>query len=247
MAIALDGAAQTGASPAGVMTVALTTTQPGDVIIIAAQGPTSASTGFSVAGVGLSSISQRGVDIVGSGTRLAIFKATAAAIFSGNILVTITTWGGFGAFSAMAFGISGANTATPFDVNGSLPGTTTTVGTAASGTTNNANDFVFAAYSDGVGTAGAGWTQILSNANNLSIEYQIAVAAGSFTGNLNTNVNSVVGVLDAVVAGSAAAVVAAPPHLPAPLLPFAFMRERASGLLEPIRELWKPKRELVLA
>jgi hypothetical protein len=54
---ALDGAnqaiANTGSTGTGLVSVALTTTQSNDVIISLVQGPSSASTGFSLSGTGL--------------------------------------------------------------------------------------------------------------------------------------------------------------------------------------------------
>jgi hypothetical protein len=113
----------------------------------------------------------------------------------------VNGWEGFGFFTIFAFAISGSNTSTVFG-NGSLPAFETTT-VAASGSTSNANDLVFAAYSDGVGTAGTGWTQILDNFLSFSVEYQVAFSTGSFTGNLSpNNNNSIVGVLDAVMQAS---------------------------------------------
>lgn len=44
-------------------------------------------------------------------------------------------------------------------------------------------------------------------------------------------------------AGASAVKVSSPPYQ-SPVLPFAFMRERAGVLIKPVRELWRPKRQV---
>ena len=79
-------------------------------------------------------------------------------------------------------------------------------GAAASGTTSNANDFIYNVYDDGVGTAGAGWTQIQNTTFGFSAQFKIVSSAGAQTGSLSpNNVNTNSGILDAVIQASGAA------------------------------------------
>ena len=80
----LDGSNQnqvnTGVSGRGLVTVSLKTTNSNDVIIVCVFGSSTASTSYSIAGAGLSSIAQRGTDQIGpDSNRFACFKAIAAA------------------------------------------------------------------------------------------------------------------------------------------------------------------------
>lgn len=199
MTLALDGSGQTEqASAASSFTIALTTANANDIIIVAVQGPSSASTGYSITGGGLT-FAQRGTTLTAGSNRFEVFWAVAASAFSGNITVTITGWGGFGVFGGIAFGISGANTTSPFDTNASLPAQTTTT-TPPTGSTSNANDFVFALLNSSTGTnQGTGWTHIGTSAANICAEYQIASATGSFTGSTSNNASIISGQLDAIV------------------------------------------------
>jgi hypothetical protein len=197
-----SGEVNTGSTGLDHFTLSLTTTQTNDVIVVVVQGADSGGTGFTITGSGLT-FRQRGSTLDVGGNLFAVFWAKATSTFSGNITVTVNSWAGFGFSSAIGWAISGANTSSLFDANVSLPATTSTTA-AASGTTSNANDFVFAAYQDGLGTAGAGWAQILNGTGDFSVEYQVVSSAGSYTGNLSPNNNTLVGVTDAVVAWSGA-------------------------------------------
>lgn len=203
-----SGPINTGGTGVNTFTFNVTTTQPNDVVMVFVQGNSGASSSYSISSPGLASVTQRGVDTVASGNRFAEFKGIAASAGTLVITVTINGWGGFGFFSALGFGVSGSDTSTVFDSNGSLPATVSTAA-AATGTTSNANDFVYAVYVDGVGTSDTGWTQILDGTGGFSAEYKIVSAAGSQTGSLNPNsVNTVVGVLDALIAATGGATAA---------------------------------------
>lgn len=198
MALSLDGNGQLTETGAGSFNIALSTNNPNDVILVAVQGPAVAASGYTITASGLSFL-QRGSYLNAGGGLVGIFWAVSTAIFSGNINVSINSWGGFGQFGGSAFAVAGANTLAPFDGNSSLPATTVTT-TPPTGSTSNANDFVFAFLAAGsTVTNGAGWIQIGDSSVGITAEYQIASATGSFTGNCSNNTSIVSGQLDALV------------------------------------------------
>jgi len=266
MALSLDGSAS-GDAASGVVTsisLALTTTLANDWIIF--DVVTFPNTGSSSIGIptatGLT-FSQRGTtqtfvhSAQGSTISVARFYALASSAFSGNIACTF----GAAAYTCYAaYGINGANLTTPFDANVSLPAsvsnaTMTAVAPSVSISTSNANDMLLAlTVSGGTNSAAfpSGFTQIayISEQNsayglNLTSAYEtVSSQQSSSTITDTTSVAESMFIVDAIQAaggggGGATDDIATRSGA---LEAITLMRQRASGLLEPVRQLWKPGR-----
>lgn len=184
---AVDGTNTAGGS--GVSTVALTTTQSNDVIIVTVGG---ANTGTAGAGVTVSGCSlswtQKSFSNDGtSGREVQLWYAIAATPLSA-CTITATANGSWTLTGITAMGISGANTSTPFDPNGASSGTATGVTsnpTVSGISTSNANDILIGgvvAGGSGPPTAGAGFTQLWNSSAVtpvLASEYEVVSATQS--------------------------------------------------------------------
>jgi hypothetical protein len=99
------------------------------------------------------------------------------------------------------------------------------------------------------------WTNTTSGAGDLNTAstthiqtasaHSLAVGSQTFTVNAPGFTSSVL--LGASWAPAGAAVNTVAPPFPVPRLPWSYIRNRTSGLLEPVRELWRPRRGRIIA
>jgi len=183
---AIDGTNTAGGS--GVSTVALTTTQSNDVIIVAAGGTQNgtAGTGMTVSGCSLS-WTQKSFANDAVAREVQLWYAVAASPLSA-CTITVTANGAWIVTGITAMGISGANTSTPFDPNGASSGTAhgaSSAPTVSGISTSNANDILIGgvvAAGSGPPTAGSGFTQLWNSGAVLPVlasEYEVVSSTQS--------------------------------------------------------------------
>jgi len=130
-----------------------------------------------------------------------LFYAYSTGILTADT-ITVNFVGTSSFYSVVVFGINGVPSSSQLDSNGALPGTTNTASTPLTLTTSNANDFLFACYSQSSNTtvtAGSGWTAIAAQANFQFCEYQIVTTTQSaLAANLSSNTTIRNGMGDAV-------------------------------------------------
>lgn len=269
MALSLDGHATAIATGATLLTPALTATLTNDIIVAAIfleQLPTgTAPTVSSVSGGGLTwtkRSSKSGLLRASNNPcDLEIWWALSTGIFSGTI--TITPSVSIDNAACSVFGVNGANTSSPWDANVALPanaegntGTANAV-TVSGVSTTNANTMLLQ-FMGGVNstteTAGSGLTLIDSAteaggtyAAAIASQYQVVSAAQSGASlSFGTNFDPWFSIADAIQAASGGG--GSTPHnrtLMGVGL-FEAFGTRASGLFEPVRQLWRPKRRKLI-
>lgn len=165
-ALSIEGANQGSTGSGTTCTVAITTSNSNDVIVVF-----SLSNGFgvsSVSGGGLTwhlRYNNTGANPIGE------YYAVAASPLSA-VTITVTYSGSSSYCVVTAFGISGADTTTIFDPSGSLPSYSAT--DPGSCTTTNAQDIIFAGFRTNSGSnSGSGWTAVLAYLNFQLVEYKI--------------------------------------------------------------------------
>lgn len=184
---AIDGTNTAGGS--GVSTVALTTTQSNDVIIVTVGGAniSTAGAGITVSGCSLSWTQKSFSNDGTSGREVQLWYAVAATPLSA-CTITATANGAWTLTGITAMGISGANTTTPFDPNGASSATAngaTSNPTVSGISTSNANDILIGgvvAAGSGPPTAGSGFTQLWNSGAVtpvLASEYEVVSATQS--------------------------------------------------------------------
>lgn len=193
--LALDGNgfATRPFAASGSLGVALTTTNPNDVIVLEVVQN----------GAGVKSVSDsagltwtlRGIAGAGSQTISEYYAIAPSALSADNITVAFN--GATSYVDLNAFAVSGANTAAPFDM--------TSPAAIASGpgavTTSNSNDFVFAGYRfeyDQTPQAGEGWTTLKSAGGYYLSEDQITSAAQTGLVATASTVDQNGGIVDAI-------------------------------------------------
>ena len=166
---ALDGAVQASSGYASRLAVNLSTTKPNDVIELVMFVYFGSLT--SVSSPSLTWHLRSSFDD-GGGHQVFEYYAIAPTPLSSET-ITASLNGATTIPLMTAFGVNGANTASPFDGNSLLP-RTASGGADVLLSASNANDFIFAGYSDytNAGSAGPGWSSI-GNSSYMILENKI--------------------------------------------------------------------------
>ena len=181
-AFGLDGSAGCSNGNGVSCTVALTTFNSADIVIIFTGTTQGHATSAPTVPAGCTGLTNR-VIYAGPGANVPVIRedyCTASGALSSQSFTCTAT----GRITCVVFGISGANTGSPFDGDGALPskagattGASTTNAVTTALSTNNANDFVFGLVAE---SGGSGTWSVGTNARVLDL--QVPLAGSTNTG-----------------------------------------------------------------
>lgn len=191
MSLALDGHATGSATSGTTVTASLTTTQPGDIIVVGVtlSSATSGMKVSSISGTGINNFAVRkALALSGTGKDVELWYGYAPLALS-SVTITVTANHTIAAAALSVFGVSGGYYTVPGDPNSSIPATATgsSSGTATvSGvSTSNANDMLIGVVGIEAATtetAGSGFTLIDSKTSTslaVATQYEIVSATQS--------------------------------------------------------------------